>query len=403
MRNFPNFIDAYIEYTQNQEASEKIHRWTALSVIGAALERKVWLPRGYYTLFPNLYVFIIGASGLVRKSSSTGIGVDLLRSLEKFTIMSERMTSATLILQLQRAHSKFAVEGESRDRNQSAVFCYASELSVFMQEVFGSIVELLTTFYDCQPNDDTKPWIYENKADGKIRIYGPCLNILGASTPTWLTRCIPVSEMEGGFSSRVVFVVENDPPRRFIAWPELTDKLRLMRPQLVHDLQRIHDLVGPMTVTKEARKWSTAWYETHQRALAKRIESRFSGYYGRKFDTLLKIAMILSVADNDSLVIDEGHAQKAAALLDELEQSMFSAFGNVGKNEYGDETYRVYEYIRSRESVTHSELLRAFHSDLEHKKLVEIAETLERMDMIRPALHPPNIIYRARDREARLN
>ncbi|HUR98766.1 MAG TPA: hypothetical protein VMZ26_11930, partial [Pyrinomonadaceae bacterium] len=152
MRNFPNFIDSYLTFTENQESSVRIHRWVAISIIAAALERKVWLNQGHWLLFPNLYVFIIGPSGIVRKSTSTGIGVDLIRSLPGFKLMSERVTAASLIAQLERSGRKFALK-DGTEMRQSAVFSYASELSIFLGEVFGSISELLTTFYDCAPND----------------------------------------------------------------------------------------------------------------------------------------------------------------------------------------------------------------------------------------------------------
>jgi hypothetical protein len=396
-RHFPNFVDAYVRYTQNQETSEKIHRWTALSIIAAALERKVCLNRGYYTLFPNLYVFIVGASGIVRKSTSTGIGVDLLRHLERFNIMSERLTARSLIDQLERSGTKFTRDG--RDERQSAVFAYASELKVFLGEVFGSISDLLTTFFDCVPNDSSKPWTYENKGDGQINVYGPCLNILGASTPTWLIQCIPPTEMEGGFSSRAIFVVETDPPRKFVAWPEVDRELASLRPKLIDDLRRIHALVGTYRVSAEARAWFSAWYETHQRKLLRQNDSRFSGYFGRKGDTILKVAMSVAASQSDELVLREEHVSEAAALLDALEASMFDAFGNAGRNETNDTLMKILSTIRTHGRITHSALLRAHIRDTSHKGLVEIIENLRRMRLIQAITESNDVTYAFQSRQ----
>lgn len=185
-RNFPDFIDAYLEFTKIQEAAPIIHKWVGVSCIAAALERKVWMDRGVYLLFPNFYVIIVGQSGLVKKSTSTAIGVNLLRELDGLALCSERMSAVSFIQQMASSYKKFKYK--DKEIGQSSLLIYATELKVFMEEVFGSTSELLTTFYDCQPYDHRKPWIYTSIAQGDIKIYGPCLNMLGASTPSWLLK-----------------------------------------------------------------------------------------------------------------------------------------------------------------------------------------------------------------------
>jgi hypothetical protein len=380
-RNFPDFIEAYLQYTKNQEASEKIHKWVAISVLAAALQRKVWLPRGHYTLFPNLYIFIIGASGVVRKSTSTGIGVDLLRSLEKFHIMSERLTAAALIQNLEASHEIYQWNG--KEKHQSASFAYASELIVFLREVYGSISELLTTFYDCSPHDDSKPWTYETKGEGQKRIFGPCLNILGASTPQWLSQAIPPDQMEGGFTSRVIFVVENEEPKRFIAWPDelASGEQDRLKKRLEEDLQAVNRTVGEVRVSAEAREWFRTWYEEHMKSLIKAQDLRFSGYYGRKADTLLKIAMVCAASSGHLPDLDTSHLKRAAALLEELELSMFQAFGTAGTNDLAPVMDRVLRFItveaeKGGGRVPHSLILRKFWNDLSNRDLTEIMQTL---------------------------
>lgn len=387
-RNYPDFLEAYVEYTKGQEASEKVHRWVGLSTLAAALERKVFLDRGYYTLFPNQYIFIIGPSGIVRKSTSTRIGVDLLRGLQNLNIMSERVTAASLILQLERSGRTYTEQdphsGKSRDMKQSATFAYASELSVFLGEVYGSISELLTDFYDCAPHNCQKPWTYENKSEGQLKIFGPCLNILGASTPTWLRNCIPIDQMEGGLASRIIFVVEHE-AQKAVAWPSLDSKISAMKPKLESDLARIHALTGEMLVSDSARSWFTSWYEYHQKSLVSQasMELKFSGYFGRKGDTLLKIAMLCSVSESDSLILEPRHLERAAQLLEVAELNMFSAFGKSGKAPKSEEFQKVFDMLVKEQTVAHSTILRKLHADLTHRDLVEIIQTLQNMGAIK--------------------
>lgn len=373
------FLENYLDFTSSQEATERVHRWVALSTIAGALERKVWLPRGTYTLFPNLYTFIIGPSGVVRKSTSTAIGVDLLRDIDTVKVMSERLTASSLIQQFSRSGKTFTYNG--REIKQSASFAYASELNVFLGEVFGSISELLTTFYDCIPNDSAKPWTYETISSGITRVYGPCLNLLGASTPTWLIRSIPPSEMEGGFASRVIFVVE-DSARRAIAWPELEtkpDDYESKKRFLASDLRRIHSLIGPMKCSPQLIHDGELWYKSHQRANKANFDQRFSGYFGRKFDTVLKVAMLLSVSESSSLEINHNHFEHSLSLLTDVERRMFDAFGAHGENPNSILLEKLWRVIASEPRMSFALIMKQLRRDASSERVLSVIEDLRAM------------------------
>lgn len=382
------FIETHLKYTAIQETTERVHRWVAISVIAAALERKVWLNRGTYTLFPNLYTFIIGPSGKVRKSTSTALGVDLLRSLDTIKMTSERLTAASLIHQLAGARRTFLYGG--KEVPQSAAFAYGSELNIFLGEVFGSISELLTTFYDCVPQDASKPWKHQTVGDGAISIYGPCLNFLGASTPAWLARSIPASELEGGFASRVIFVLEEN-ARSAIAFPDMqilpADQEATKR-LLLADLRRIHELVGSVRLTDELRRIGAEWYVDHQATHHTKTDPRFSGYYGRKFDTALKISMLLSVSEDSSLVVDARHFTGALDLLQDVELHMMRAFDASGTNFEAPLMLRVWELL-CREAlsghprISMSYLFSALHRDAAPSLVCKLVKDLALMNRVK--------------------
>ncbi len=377
-----SFLDMYLDFTRGQEATERVHKWVGLSTIAGALERKVWINRGSYTLYPNLYTFIIGPSGVVRKSTSTAIGVDLLREIDTIKVMSERLTAASLIQQFSRSAKTFPYNG--RMVKQSACFAYASELNVFLGEVFGSISELLTTFYDCVPANSEKPWKYETIANGVTNIYGPCLNLLGASTPAWLNRSIPASELEGGFASRVIFVVE-DVARRAIAFPELeivADDYESRRRALATDLRRIHALTGSMKSTEGFYREGKLWYESHQKSQRTNTDLRFSGYFGRKFDTVLKVATLLSVSASDNLILDTPHFQESLALLQDVESRMFNAFGAHGDNPNSSLMEKVWLLLCNEKRMTTSRLLTLVRRDATAERLSAIVDHLMMMQRV---------------------
>lgn len=354
-RNFKDFIAAYLRYTENHESTERIRKWSIISVVAAALERKVWIDRGYYTLYPNLYVFILAKSGLVKKSTSTAIAVNLLRKLDDINFMSDRLTAASMVTQLSAAYKTFTHDG--KEVPHSPLMSYSSELAVTMGEVYGSTIELLTTFYDCVPNDPKTPWMNKAKHESEIKIYGPCLNILGASTKEWLRKCIPPKEMYGGFTSRCVFVVENSPPDKLVAWPKRSEELRDMETRLVEDLDIIHNLSGQISVPKDFVTVFTQWYEYHMReVVAKNEDLRWTGYLSRKADLLLKLSMIRSVTTRNSLDLRVDDLRWAGKELEEIEPEMMLAFNRESDDNKNISDNKIYEYIKAKGTVAEEEL-----------------------------------------------
>lgn len=265
--------------------------------------------------------------------------------------MSERMTAGSLIQQMHMAGEYFEDNGVRK--RQSAVYSYASELSVFLQEVFGSVTEILTTFYDCVPHDCNKPWTYQTIGRGETRIFGPCLNVLGASTRTWLRKCIPVSEMEGGFTSRIMFVVENQLPKKLVPWPELDPALNLLRSKLVHDLKFIHKMVGEFRIQEEAKEWFKNWYETHMRiTLPQQSNPKICGYLSRKPDHLLKLSMVRAVMLAQKLLITREHMEWSLKQLDEIETDWITAFEDVRPAASENELqYQILKFLQNQEKL----------------------------------------------------
>src|SRR3990167_6116197 len=80
-RKCENWLASYLEYTSEQESPTEFHLWTSMAILSATLGRHVWIDRGYYTTFPNLFIILVAGSAKCRKSVSTHMGLDLLFEL----------------------------------------------------------------------------------------------------------------------------------------------------------------------------------------------------------------------------------------------------------------------------------------------------------------------------------
>lgn len=388
MRHYPDWIQSYLEYTSSHESSEQMRTWIAISVLAGVLERKVWFDFDYYKLFPNLYIFIIGPSGIVKKSTAMAIGVDLLREVSGVAILSERVTPGSLLKEMKGAGRFF--DYHSKIVRQSPVYCYASELKAAFGGSVSMVSEFLTDFYDCQPHNSEKAWTSKNTA-GKIQIYGPCLNILAGSTPAWLRRMIPPKDMEGGFASRVIFVVENQGSSTPVAWPKMDIETKAMKPKLIEDLREIHVLKGEFDVTPRARALFQNWYEQHEKVtIPRHSDFRFTGYMGRKGDAIRKLAMIRCVSQGHQLVVTDDHLIWATERLDALEKTMFETF-NDGSEE--DFLLHLSEFIRMSGELPVQKICEVFQGKMNPEKTQAYLKDLRAAGVIKERTADSGLYY----------
>ncbi len=208
--------------------------------------------------------------------------------------------------------------------------------------------------------------------------------MLAASTPAWLVRSLPPSELEGGFASRVIFVVEHN-ARRSIAFPDMEVKpadYEARRRFLKADLERIHALVGPMQLTERMRIEAARWYEAYQARHRSDADMRFSGYYGRKFDTVLKVATVLSVSESSDMVIDMKHFEHALSLLQEVESRMLHAFGSHGENPNSMLTEKVWTFICEMKKAPMAVILSSMRRDANSERICSVLGDLAVMQRV---------------------
>lgn len=354
LRNFPDLIEAYLGFTNHLESSKRLHKWSIISAIAGALERKTHIKRGRgLTLYPNLYIFIVGQSGIVKKSTSTGIAISLLKSVEGIKVMSDRATASSLIDQL--GDSKKIYENKDEEYQHTSAFIYASELIVFLKEVFGTVTELLTTFYDC-PED----WSYKTKNSGVNIMKNICVNMLAATTIQWLREAVSDQIMGAGFAGRIIFVCEK-PSGRFVAWPDPPKDHDEMHLKLIEDLAQISQLFGEMKPSAKAKELFENWYIDHMKNIASPNEDfRMSGYYGRKGDMILKLSMVRSASLGSSLTIEDADIQWAIEQMGDLEKDIEDVYTKTGVHSEIELRFKILEFVRSHKKIKETYLRHYF-------------------------------------------
>lgn len=368
-RNFPNFIDAFMEYTDYVEAPEKFLRWSALSIIAGALERKVWLTNGAATWYPNLYIMLVGAAGTSRKSTTSEVAIDLLREVPGIHFFSDQMNEVSLVVKLRSAgHQKDRVRLGSEEYVHSAVYLYSSEAANAFKEMYqgGGIIVMLTDLFNGGPRGwhHKHAWSRHTKGDGELKVFNPCLNILACSTPDWLfSKVMTKNDAEGGFGSRLLMVVHQGAYRKKFGWQQAGHGSYSTRYKLIEDLKHINGLQGPYEADPSFQRLFAELDEKHTRWLEERgNQGMVTGYQERKLTHAMKLSQVIAASKRDSLYVEEADLRMAWALLSDLEHDMQLAYTSLATNPEKRVYSDLWAYIERMklETVAKPELIAAF-------------------------------------------
>lgn len=364
------FIQTHVDYTINQQSPQCFHIWTAIAVISAVLGRRVYIDRSYYTLFPNLFVVLVSPSGVGCKGTALTQGIELIDLAQiPISILRGKITPTRLISRLQ-ASAMQSPEGFAE------LMIFSREFKVFTKGVIkdSSLIEDLTDLYDNNAFD------YETEHSLQQSIKKPCVTILGASTPEWLSGGSAGDIMSGGFGARVlpVTVLKDE---KEIAWPEKTKLELACQAKLVKDLMEIGELKGEYHVLPDAKKFFEEWY-VNRKKNRKFLDTRLDGYYSKKHDQILKLSIILAASMSSEMVIRIPHIQTAMSLLEENEKNLLYAYSGAAENKEVKYRDQVIARIKDKGEIPHSDLAQYFYHGLGRKGLREVIYGLIEEKMI---------------------
>lgn len=322
-----NWLQAYQEYTKESESPTSYHLFCGLSALASAVRRNVWLDQGLFVVYPNLYVVLVGPSGKVRKSTSIRLARKLLYAVDEVNMGPDSVTREELIQQM------------AQDPEMTL---HSTELSSLIEPSGIKMIQFLTDIFDCEWNP--KGWRYATKGSGRDTVERPVLNLLGATTPSWISDGLPENVVSHGFTSRTLFVYEEE--TRFAnAFPDSPpDKLVTA---LKRDLKHISLIEGEFSWGDGTKDVYEEYYESIRDETPD--DHRLEGFHWRKDVHALKLAMLLSLAESDKLVLKPQDLHAAKELLNVIKDNMPKTFSAVGKYEHASDLERIWAQIATGE------------------------------------------------------
>lgn len=324
-RELPDWLTEFVENTKWGEAPIYFYFWTGVATIAAALRRKVWLDMGTFVWRPNLYTLLVAPPGIIAKSSTSDLGMRLLRKLPGINWGPSTLTWQALYDAFSEVGEEFNLpNGELA--TQFALTINSSEFGITLNPKDNEMIDQLVHIWD---GVEMKK---RTRKDGELVIPTPCLNLIACTTPAWIAENVPQYLIGGGLTSRMLFVY-GDTKARYIAYPHMhmPSDYKERQERLTRDLERISSLCGPFRLTPDAIQWGTEWYEDFHKNKAPHMDkSLLGGYIARKQTLAHKVAMCLAVSQGNELVISRQTLERATQLLDQLEKSMPMVYSQIG-------------------------------------------------------------------------
>lgn len=357
-RHFKNWLQGFIDFASYAEAPKHMYFWTGVSTIAGVLRRRAWIDEKSFKWFPNFYIILVAPPGIVSKSTTAGIGMDLLRQVPGVKFGPEIVTWQALAGSFVNAAETFEYQG--LHHTQSALTIESSEFGNLLNPQDKEMVDVLVTLWD------GKGLKKETKHSGNDEIVNPWINLIACTTPAWIAGNFPEYLIGGGLTSRMVFVYA-ERKEKYVAYlhkavpPDYAET----KAKLIADLEQIAiNCVGEYRLTPEAEAWGEAWYKQHYSGPRPKSldDDRFGGYFARKQTHIHKLAMVLAAATRDDLVITADDLQLADTMVTDLEPDMAQVFSKIGKTEDSYHMDRLLSFIRRHGEIPFTEVFRFSHS-----------------------------------------
>jgi hypothetical protein len=359
--------------------------WSLIAAISGAVGANYHLRalKGALTYKPNLYVMLLGSSGLGK-----GFGINLSKLLVTKTDSTRVVAGRSSIQAIVSELSKQKTRADGKPAfEDSRGFIVNGELSSAIVADVDSLA-ILTDLYDGVYNPE---WTNSLKTSGKEKLVNPYITALFGSSLAHFHDTIPAANIEGGYIGRNLLVYEEKRAQNVDLLDdsiEIDDKLKeYIIPHYSKHLMKLAGLKGQLIPTQAAREsfntWRMKWRNNP-------IPDK-TGFVNRAPDHILKVAMCLALAEweNTDGAIELSQMEEAIEKVTNLIHTNKMATAGRGIDPLAAQGRMVIEIMLGKPEykIFKKDLLAAGHGDFDLIALERIMDTYEQMGWVKSHIH----------------
>lgn len=376
-RHLTDWISGFMRLTENSEPPKMFRRWTAISAVASALQRKVRLDFGTsLTFYPNLYIILVGPAA-ARKGTAMNFALDILSNITNIKLSANATSYQALIRRLKETNLTDHDLATGKQSYHSSMTIFSKEFTVFLGYQNRELMAALCDWYDCD-----RRWVYDTISRKKEEIIGVWVNMLGATTPDSIQSSLPVETIGSGLTSRIIFICE-EKKEKLVTLPIQTQAEVELQQMLIEDLGKIALLSGTFGCTKNfIELWNEYSYKAESNPPFH--SKNFAGYCERRRNHLIKLSMVVSASKKSNLVLTSDDLTEAINLLLAAEVKMGLVFKGLGTSDLSGLINDAIVYFNnlSTKEVPVWEFARHFEGSMDKFILDRILNTLEVMKYI---------------------
>ena len=377
-RNLSDWIDSFMELTDNSEPPILFRKWAAISAIAAALQRKVRVELGLsLTFYPNLYIVLVGPSA-TGKGTAMKFASDIIEQVPTIRLSAQATSLQALIRRMKETNLTDVNVDTGEQTYHSSLTIFSTEFTVLLGYHNQELIAALCEWYDCHNR-----WTYETIARKKEEVIGVWVNLFAGTTPDAIQASLPIESIGGGLTSRIIFVVE-EKRGKLVVIPTKTEREIQLQQMLIYDLEAINRLSGIMHYTEGFLKIYSDWcyYADVHRPFH---DKKFDGYCGRRRKHLITLSMVCCASRTDDMIITSDDIDRAIYLLTEVEIKMGKVFKGMGRSGTSDLLNDAIVFISNSQvpDIPLYQFARYFEGDMDKLEMDRVITTMEAMNVIK--------------------
>src|SRR5712671_4489052 len=99
-----NWLESFVDSHSESEAPSKFFYWSGMTALAATVKNNIWLDRHTYILYPNIYTFLIAASGM-KKGIPVLAARTMLNTVDNTKVISGRNSIQQVLNDLSKPYT----------------------------------------------------------------------------------------------------------------------------------------------------------------------------------------------------------------------------------------------------------------------------------------------------------
>jgi hypothetical protein len=367
-------------YCENIPSPQPFLDWSFYSMIGAALQRRVWIGDiRAKPLFPNLYTVLVADPGVGKTQATDPVmrflshwkrgakeNKDVFFDQHEYNNVAKKTQEEPTLIQIAPNATTYEALCRSFSRCISAFMppnsnngsptipyvhsslCFnLDELSSLLRRHSDDVVNFLLQAYDCSS------YSYESVGRGKDYIKNPCLSILAGTTPDFLKRVFGTQDalLSGGLASRIIFVYADEPRFRTSFPLPMKDHQHEAGKVVLDHIKKLTEVYGYVDFGPEALAFFDDWWKNIEPKTRVNNHPKLKDYYARKNINVIKLATALWFGENTTTKVVDGvkWLQRAIDIFDATERDMHKVLQFEARNPVAGLAKQILNYIKANE------------------------------------------------------